>query len=219
MLYATHGLTSSDPVHLQRLTTELSIGVQCKAALGEQAQTWFYKKLGFDKPQGWSHQLPTDVVLNYLIQYEKQLVQPSPKLQIIGLLSTNVGTLASNINAGITFRAGIFNGYFSNYERLAVVDNKSLTPRYRRFQFFFYMRPVVRLVMDDAILQGGFFTHRRAEYVIDRDLLKREFVQFEYGVVLSRNRLGLSFSEKLITAQYEGAPSQQVGNLTVSIGL
>ncbi|MVM37803.1 DUF2219 family protein [Spirosoma sp. HMF3257] len=219
LLYITHSLTSSDPIHHQRLTTELDLGVLGKAAFGEEVQTWFHKQMGYNKPEGWSHQLPSDVVINYLIQYEKLLVQPSPNLQILGLLSTNVGTLNNNINAGITFRAGIFSDYFSNYERPAIVEGVHHAPNYRKVQFFFYMRPVARLVMDDSILQGGFFSHDRAQYVVDRDLLKRAFVQFEYGAVLSRNRLGVSFSEKLITPQYEGAPSQQVGNLTLFIGL
>ncbi|MFD2572653.1 lipid A deacylase LpxR family protein [Spirosoma soli] len=215
VLYATHSLISSDPIHKQRLTTELGLGVLGKAALGKEVQTWFHEKFGFDKPRGWQHQLPTDVVINYLIVYEKALVQPSPNLEIIGLLSTNVGSLSNNINAGITFRAGIFGNYFSNFPNREAASQ----PGKRPFQFYFFMRPVGRLVMDDAVLQGGFFTHNSAEHVIDRDLLNRGYMQFEYGVVLSRNRLGISFSEKLITAQYNGAPSQQVGNLTFSFGL
>ena len=219
VLYATHGLTSSDPARQQRLTTELGVGVLGKAALGEEAQVWFHKQFGYAKPEGWAHQLPTDVVLNYLIQYEKLLVQPSPNLEIIGVLNTNVGTLHNNVNAGILFRAGIFGDYFSNNERPGAGREVNYLPNQRKFQFYFYMRPIGRLVMDDAVLQGGFFSHNSAEHTIDRDLLKRGFVQFEYGVVLARNRLGVSFSEKLITTQYEGAPSQQVGNLTFFIGL
>lgn len=219
VLYATHGLTSSDPAQQQRLSTELGLGVLGKAALGKETQIWIHDLFGYGKPQGWKHQLPTDVVINYLIQYEKLIVQPSPNLQIIGVMSTNVGTLHNNINGGIMFRAGIFGDYFSTYERPPVGRPADYLPHHRKFQFYFFMRPVGRLVMDDAILQGGFFTHNSAEHVIDRDKLKRGFVQFEYGTVLSHNRFGISFSEKLITTQYEGAPSQQVGNLTLFIGL
>lgn len=185
-------------------------------------QTWYHGLIDSPKPQGWDHQLPTDIVLNYLIQYEKLLVQPSPNLQVIGLLSANVGTLNNNINAGITFRAGIFNDYFLTYERL--VSSRAMgatgdSPTYRRFQFYFYMRPIGRLVMDDSILQSGFFTHDSAEHVVDRDLLNRGFVQFEYGTFVGYKRVGVSLSEKLIITQYTNAPSQQVSNLTFFFSL
>ena len=219
VLYATHSLTSSDPVHKQRLTTELGLGVLGKAAFGEQIQTWVHQELGFNKPKGWSHQLPTDLALNYLIQYEKQLAQPSPTVQILGLLSTNLGTLTNALNAGITLRAGIFNDYFSNYEQPAVSPDAGSRSHYRKFQLFFFMGPTARLIINDSVLQGGIFTHNQADYALNRDLLTHGVVQVEYGVVASRNRLGLSFSEKLITAQFAGAPLQQFGNITVFIGL
>jgi lipid A 3-O-deacylase len=215
-LYATHALTSSDPENKQRLTTELGLGVLGRAALGEELQLWIHRQLGFDKPQGWQHQLPTDVVINYLIQYEKQLVQPSANLQVLGLLSTNLGTLSNNVNAGLIVRAGLFSDYFSNYERQT--SNQRINP-YRKFQLFFFVRPTVRFVMNDSVLQGGIFTHRQADYVLNSDFLNHAFMQVEYGGVLMHNRLGISFSEKLITPQFKGAPSQQVGNITLFVGI
>lgn len=219
VLFFSHSLASSDHVNHQKLTTELGLGVLGRASLAGETQIWIHKNLGFTKPEGWDHQLPTDVMINYMIQYEKLVVQPSPNLEIIGLLGANVGTLYNNLNVGLTFRAGLFSDYFSNYERPAVQEGASHTKDYRRFQFFFFMRPTARLVMDDSMLQGGFFTHDRAEYVMDRDLINRANIQFEYGFILGYNRFGVSFSEKLRTAEFSGGPNQQIGNLTLFIGL
>jgi hypothetical protein len=215
VLYVSHSLTSADPVRKQRLTTELALGVLGKAALGEELQEWVHRQLGFDKPQGWPYQLPTDVVVNYQIQYEKQIVQLSPYLQLLGLASANAGTLSNNINAGLLFRAGLFSNYFINYER----PTADKPPGYRKFQLFLYGRPVVRLLLDDSALQGGIFTRNQADYVLTSGLMNHSFVQLECGAVLTRNRLGVSFSERWISAQFAGAPTQQIGNITLFVGI
>lgn len=74
------------------------------------------------------------------------------------------------------------------------------------------------LLMDDSILQGGFFNHDWTEHVIDRDLLNRTFVQFEYRIVASYKLISVSVGPRLITSQYQHAPSQQVGSLTLFVG-
>ena len=219
VLYLSHSLISSDQARQQKITTEFDLGVLGKAALAGETQIWVHKQLGFNRPMGWDHQLKSDVVINYLIQYEKEIIQPAKNLEIIGLLGANVGSLYNNLNAGITFRAGLLNDYFSNYERPTADQKASRPPGYRKTQFFFYMRPIARLVMDDSTLQGGTFTNSKEEYVIDRDLITRINVQFEYGFVLLHNRLGVAFSQKLRTAEFDGGPNQQYGNLILFIGL
>ncbi|WP_338868412.1 lipid A deacylase LpxR family protein [Spirosoma sp. SC4-14] len=215
VLYATHGLTSADSVRKQRLITELGLGVLGRAALGEELQIWVHRQLGFDEPQGWRYQLPTDLLVNYLIQYEKQLFQPSAGLQALGMMSANVGTLSNNINAGLMVRAGLLGNYFTNFERPA--GNRS--PSYRKRQLYAFMRPTLRLLLDDSTLQGGFFTRSRAYYVLNNKLLNRSVAQLEVGAVLTRNRLGLSVSEKFISPTFKGVPSQEVGNITLFFGL
>jgi len=215
VLYATHGLTSVDSVRKQRLTTELGLGVLGKAALGEELQVWVHRQLGFDEPQGWRYQLPTDFALNYLVQYEKQLLQPAPGLQILGLLSANVGTLSNNLNAGLMVRAGLLGNYFTNFER--PIGNQ--LPSYRKLQLYAFLRPTIRFLLDDSTLQGGFFTRNTAYYVLDNNLLNRSVTQFELGAVVTRNRLGVSISERFISPTFKGVSSQEVGNITLFIGI
>lgn len=59
------------------------------------------------------------------------LVKPSSNLQVIGLLSSTWGTLNNNTNAAITFRSGIFNDYFFNYERPVTGRDTGDSPTYR----------------------------------------------------------------------------------------
>ncbi|CAN5478286.1 hypothetical protein BH11BAC5_BH11BAC5_11420 [soil metagenome] len=217
-LYASHILVSSDKEKKQKLTTNVSLGVIGKPSLAGQAQTWVHGIINYQKPQGWNNQVKTDLILNYYILYERLLFNPTPKLEIIGGVHSNIGTLYNNAGFGIQFRGGLFNNYFSNYERPAFysgVSNGSI----KKFQFYFYMKTIGTAVMDDATLQGGFFTHLSSPYYISKDSMNRFTMQYEYGIVLSKNRFGISVSEKLRTAEFKGTYTQQIGNLTLYIGL
>lgn len=217
-LYASHILISSDKEKKQQLTTNVSLGVIGKPSLAGQAQTWVHGIINYQKPQGWNNQIKTDVILNYYILYEHLLFNPTPNLEIIGGIHSNIGTLYNNAGFGVQFRGGLFNNYFSNYGRPAFysgVPNGSI----RKFQFYFYMKTIGTAVMDDATLQGGFFTHNSSPYAISKDSINRFTMQYEYGIVIGKNRWEISVSEKLRTAEFKGSYVQQVGNLTLNFGL
>jgi lipid A 3-O-deacylase len=176
--------------------------------------------INYTVPQGWDNQIRADIILNYFIQYEKLLVQPSENFEIIGSLESNVGTWKNTFGLEFTFRAGMFNSYFCNYENPSLAEGASKTcTSYRNFQLYFLMTPVVRAVMDNATLQGGFFTHLRSPYTLTKYQITNGHMQFDYGFVIAKNRLGFSFSEKLRTAEYKGGVNQQTGNLILYIGL
>jgi hypothetical protein len=81
------------------------------------------------------------------------------------------------------------------------------------------MRPVFRAVMDDATLQGGFFTHNSSPYTLTKDQITNSHLEFDYGFVISKNNIGFSFNEKLLTKEFNTGVNQQYGNLTLMIGL
>ena len=171
------------------------------------------------KPKGWDNQISSDIILNYFIDYERQILRPSTNLEIIGDIMANAGTLSNNIGLGIKFRAGLFNNYFSNYERPTFKDDRIGQSDMKKFQCFFFMKTTGIAVMDDATLQGGFFTHNSSPYKLGKDSVSRFYMQYEYGIVIAQKRLGLSFSEKIRTPDFEGTYAQQVGNITLFIGL
>lgn len=217
--YATHSLVSISMERKQKLTTGLSLGIIGKYSFAGDAQSIFHGLINYQKPLGWDNQIKTDVIINYGILYEHLLFNPTPNLEVIGNLAANAGTLVNNIGLGVQFRAGIFNQYFSKYERPAYNPKKAGNGNRKVFQFYLFMKLNGTAVMDDATLQGGFFSHRSSPYVISKDSISRFVMQYEYGFMLSHKRFGFSFSEKLRTAEFKGTYAQQVGNITLYYGL
>jgi lipid A 3-O-deacylase len=217
--FLSHILISSDPIKKQKLTTSLGLGTIGKYAYGKEVQTWVHDVIHYQRPEGWDHQIKSDGVVNYSINYERQVFSPSKNLEIIGSVLGNVGTLNNNVGLGLQFRAGLFNNYFSNYERPTFKGSTVTEGSKRKFQFYFYMKTDVTAVMDNAVLQGGFFSHDSSPYVIKKDDINRVFMQYEYGIVVAHNRLGIAFYQKLRTAEFKGYYTQQIGNLTLYIGL
>ncbi len=216
LLYLNHSLVSSDIEKKQKITTELDFGVIGKYSLAGQTQTFVHKLIHYQVAKGWGNQIASDVILNYFISYEKLLVQPSENLEIIARLESNMGTWKNTFGFGFTFRAGLFNSYFSNYENPVYRGNPGQTnTNNRKFQFYFFMRPIFRAVMDDATLQGGFFSHNSSPYTLTKDQITNSHMEFNYGFVISKNRLGISFSEKLWTEEIKNSVNQQIGNITI----
>jgi hypothetical protein len=219
VLYFTHTLISSDSKKNQKLTTTIDAGTIGKYAFAKEVQTAVHSLIGYQKPNGWDNQIATDIILNYGILYERRLFLPSPNLEILGEVQANAGTLSNNFGLGIQFRAGLFSNYFSNYERLTFRSKEDNKLSMRKFQFFFYMKTNGVSVMDDATLQGGFFTHDNSDYIVSKDKIARFYMQYDYGIVLANKRFGLAISQKVRTSDFNGSFAQQVGNLTLYIGL
>jgi len=217
-LYGSHILISSDREKRQKLTTSLSLGVIGRYSFAGQLQKWVHGLIHYQKPQGWDNQIKSDIIINYYVLYERLLFNPTPNLEIIGGIHSNFGTLYNNAGLGVQFRGGLFNDYFSNYERPAFHSGIS-NGSFKRFQFYFYMKIVGTAVMDDATLQGGFFSHKSSPYVISKDSVSRFTMQYDYGFVMAKNRMGVSISEKFRTAEFKGSYAQQVGDVTLYIGL
>jgi lipid A 3-O-deacylase len=109
-----------------------------------------------------------------------------------------------------------FNDYFSNHEKL-----NSKIPAYdnKKSSFYFYMKTEVVAVMDNSLLQGGFFSYDKSPYTISKDSITRAFLQYEYGIVMSKSRVGITFYERLRTPEFKNTYTEQIGNITFYIGL
>lgn len=219
LLYGSHTLVSADYEKKQRLTTEIVIGVLGPASLAGETQTWVHEQIGAATPKGWANQVKNDIILSYQVRYEKLMLEPSKDLEVIGILEGNAGTLSNNLTGGLLFRAGVFNSYFSNYEKPGAKESSSTSTPYKKFQFLFFLRPSFTTFMDNSTLQGGYFTGKNSVQTIKTDDLTRYYLDFEAGFVIGHKRVGLSLSQRLRTAQYTDAPVQQFGNLTLFVGL
>ncbi len=211
ILHLNHLVITSNSKKNERLLSEINVGITGNLSLAKETQTIIHKWIDYQKPNGWDNQIKTDLLLNYYLQYEKLILKPSEKLDVIGGFDTNIGTMRTDFGLSLLIKLGNSNNYFNNVNTDNAKKNKLLA--------HIYCRPIVRAVMYNTTLEGGFFTGRSSPYVLENSQLKRIYLQYEYGFVLSYKRFEVSVNEKIRTAEFENALTQQVGNLTFVIGL
>ncbi|WP_245905282.1 lipid A deacylase LpxR family protein [Gelidibacter algens] len=177
-----------------RLSSSLSLGLIGPGAFGKEMQVGIHKATGNDIPLGWKHQIKNDVVVNYNVHYEKQVLRYENIWSVQADASANLGTLFTNASIGVNSSFGILNQPFSaNTER--------------KFKLYAYIHPAVSVIGYDATLQGGVL-NKESPYIIDSSAVERLTAQFNYGLVLQTRTLYFEYARSLITREFEtGTPA------------
>jgi lipid A 3-O-deacylase len=177
-----------------RISSSLSLGLIGPGAFGKEMQVGIHKATGNAIPLGWKHQIKNDVVVNYNVHYEKQVLRYENIWSVQADASANLGTLFTNASIGVNSSFGILNQPFSaNTER--------------KFKLYAYIHPVVSVIGYDATLQGGVF-NKKSPYSIDSSAVERLTAQFNYGLVLQTRTLYFEYARSLITREFEtGTPA------------
>ncbi len=128
-------LIQADAVHKQQIATALSIGIMGPAALGKEIQTNIHGWLNNPLPHGWQHQIKNDIIINYQINYEKQIASAGNYFLLNSTSELRIGTLNNKINTGFNFMLGNFNKRF-----LPVVQEK------RKLSYYFYGQSTVNFI-------------------------------------------------------------------------
>jgi lipid A 3-O-deacylase len=142
-------LISIDTLHSQRLSSTVSIGGIGPVAAGDAMQKSIHKWLKNIEPLGWEHQIKNDIILNYELNYERQLYKYKSCFQLSSLVKIQAGTLMNNAQIGCTVLSGKFNSPYASFES---------TPQ-KTLRLYAYAQPLVKLVGYDATLQGGMFNN------------------------------------------------------------
>ena len=111
-LYSILSLQSINKTNKTKVTSEIRLGVMGPMSFAKETQTWAHRVINYTKPEGWDNQVPNDIILNYNIGIEKQILQPSKKLLLVGIFETYSGTVYNAAGAGFMLRVGKFNNYF-----------------------------------------------------------------------------------------------------------
>lgn len=187
-----------------RFTSSFAIGVIGPAALGEEMQAGIHKATGSKTPLGWSNQIKNDVVLNYTIGYEKQLVKYRHLFSLQANADGQVGTLFTNVSIGVTTTFGIINAPFSSSTK---IDN---------FNLYLYAQPLINGIGYDATLQGGLL-NRKSSYTISSSKIKRFTGQLNYGVVLKIKPIYLEISGTFISKEFETGKTANWGGIRLGV--
>lgn len=213
-LYSIHSLQSIDKIKKIKVTSEIRLGVIGPLSFAKETQTWAHRVINYTKPLGWHNQVPNDIILNYNISIEKQMLQPSKKILLVGIIETFSGTTYNAAGAGFMLRLGKFNNYFDNISVAQTKKNKS--------QLYVFMKPVARVVLSNALLQGGLLNQISPQsngYILSKDQIERVVVLYEVGITFEKSKYSMTISQKSIGAEFKGQYTQEYGSLMMQFKL
>jgi hypothetical protein len=196
---------SNSYVQATRFSTEYTLGVIGPASLQSTFQKEFHKIVGRPDPKGWENQIPNDIALNLNFVGEKRIVKPSDNVDLMGIMELNIGTVSNYMGFGGMLRVGWFDDYFKNIFQL-----DGITP----LQIYAFARPLVRIVADNSLLQGGIFTFRESPYRIPKDDLNRYYMETEFGYGVSYHKFNFTYSQSVRTAEFKGAKNMLWGKMS-----
>ena len=199
-------LIAVDTLNNGRYTTSFNFGLIGPAAFGEEMQVGIHKATGNKTPLGWRHQIKNDIVINYEIGYEKQLVRYRDLFSLQANTTAKVGTLFTTGSVGINTTFGIINSPFKS------------TKTVNGFKLYAYAQPLFTVVGYDATLQGGLFNNK-SPYTISSKEVERFTSQFNYGIVLKTRTLYFEYSRSSITKEFETGSSAKWGGFKIGFTL
>jgi lipid A 3-O-deacylase len=210
--WAYIGMTnvSNDAATGTRFSTVYSLGAIGPVVKQDILQSKWHQIIDRPIPQGWKNQIANDIALNLGFVGEKRLLKPAENVDVIGILETNVGTVTNYMGFGGMVRVGWFDDYFHDIMQVKGKNHK--------WQAFVFARPLMRIVADNALLEGGIFTYSKSPYTISRDDLNRYYMNTEFGYSLSYRNMNLTYSQSVRTPEFKGAKNMFWGATTFSFG-
>lgn len=191
-------VVAMDLRHKSRLSSSFSLGLIGPAAFGKEMQVGIHRATGNKEPLGWDNQIKNDVVLNYRVSYERQLLSFRDVFRLQGISSLQLGTLFTNASIGFNATLGIVNSLFTSSKK--------------GFALYLYSQPSVSVIGYDATLQGGLF-NRTSPYTIANGNIERFTAQLDYGIVLQTRRFYIEYSKSIISSEIKTLGSAGWGGL------
>lgn len=195
-------IIETDTKNKSRLSQSLSLGLIGPGAFGKEMQVGIHKATGNKIPKGWDNQIKNDVVLNYRIAYEKQLLKYKNALALNANGSLQIGTLFTNVSIGANALFGILNSVFENE------GNK------KGFQIYAYAQPIISVVGYDATLQGGLISND-SPYTISTSGVVRLTAQYNLGLVVKTKTLYFEYTRSAITREFKTGSSAKWGGIRI----
>lgn len=195
-----------DSIRKRRIAQTFSLGLIGPGAFGKEMQVEIHKVTGNKIPGGWDNQIKNDLVINYKVDYEKQLIRYTDLFALQANSSMQLGTLFSNASVGFNTQIGIINSPFT------------LNKPEKAFRLYAYAQPIVKVVGYDATLQGGVF-NKESVYTISSGSIERFTAQFNYGIVIKTKTLYFEYSKSFITKEFNSGNSAKWGGFKIGFTL
>jgi len=171
----------------QRIASHLSVGILGPAALGKEIQTGIHQLTGDLIPYGWSNQIENSFVLNYGIDYEKELLRIKDNFGLYANASGKIGNLYTNATVGFNTRFGLINNPYQFAD---------LKP----FLLYAYIQPLLTVVAYDGSLLGGILDDRSV-YTVPKSEVNKLVGQLNYGIIMQFKSFYIEYSGTNITKE------------------
>jgi hypothetical protein len=200
-------LIQADNVHHQQVSTSFSLGIMGPAALGNEIQTGIHRWLKNPVPHGWQYQIQNDIIINYQMNYEKQLLSAGNNFLLNTTADARLGTLNNKLSGGFNFMAGKFNQRFLPF-----------TDAQRKIEYYFYGQGRLHFIGYDASLQGGLFNHK-SPYTIRGSDISRVVFQADGGIIVNLKSLFFSYTQSFLTKEFRTGKYHRWGGVSVGFSL
>lgn len=194
-----------------RITSSFSFGVIGPAAGGKAMQSTIHQWIDDDQPKGWQHQIQNDILLNYNVALEKNLLQIPDRFLLNGLASGQIGTLTTKLGTGLVLVVGKVNARLSS-----IMGSKSSYEGQGRLSFHGYCLPLVNLIGYDATLQGGAF-NQTSPYTIPASELNRFTAQINMGLVMQAGPIYAEYFFTFLTQEFRTGESHAWGGVRIGV--
>lgn len=212
-LFLRYSQTSDDALSGIRVTSSIDAGVIGDAALGRYFQKSVHATVPTnDEPMGWETQIRNDLVLNYSVNLQKQLLK-STNAEIYAHGDATLGTLHTRAGMGINAIAGLF---IPGITRLPI-DYSDLQKVQRDWQYGIRGGLEFRLIGYDATLQGGIFSNENI-YALKPEEIERMVAAMHLGVFARYRKLGISISQYYLSPEFKEGKQHFWGQIGLEYG-
>ena len=204
-----HQLTSLNYNKQIALKTQLEIGGIGKCARCEDEQKAIHRALVNIQPQGWEYQLSNDIILNYKIGVEKGIINTN-YFQTIAQTSVRLGSLYSDVSAGLNVRVGLFTNYFKN---LGLQKNYINASKLSKYKIYVVVKSNAKAVAYNATLQGGAFNNNNV-YTLNANQITRVVYDASAYIVLAYKHFSVEYGYAYTTKEFENGVDHGWGKCT-----
>ena len=204
---------SGDAQRHRRITSSFSVGVIGPAAGGYEMQKSIHAWIHGTEPLGWQYQIQNELVLNYEVGIEKNIMDVQNRLLINAGATAHAGTLNTKLSSGATIMYGKLN------QRIISIfggADKEVEKRGRVY-FHLYAQPIINAVGYDATMQGGWLFSSTSPYTLTSSQVEHLTFQLNYGAVLSYHALYLEYFQTYLTREFDSGLQHRWGGIRVGV--
>ena len=203
---------SSLAMRRMRITSSFTLGIFGPAAGGYGMQKTIHGWINGTVPLGWSNQVQNDVIVNYEVGAEKNIVHTSDVFLLNAFASARVGTLNTKLSSGVVLMLGRLSPGITSV--FGGADQANVPTK--KLRFHGYLQPMINAVGYDATLQGGLFNHD-SPYTLSSNEISPVTYQVNYGVVATFSSIYLEYFKTAITKEFETGLNHRWGGIRVGV--